>query len=106
MRITLAMPHQLIVNRRGFDAVSMLGFRDSPDQYCLAVSNAQGKKRPVDVISNTVTVMKIATGEIEGPRWKRQESLLENSVAVRRPRCNWTPEGARGRGVSRPAGQV
>ncbi|MBI2828043.1 MAG: RNA-binding protein [Acidobacteria bacterium] len=38
----------------------------------------KGQKRPADVISNAVTVMKIATGEIvEGREWTRNAAAVE-----------------------------
>lgn len=38
----------------------------------------KGHKRPADVISNAVTVMKIATGEVK----ETEESSIKNSAAV------------------------
>lgn len=44
----------------------------------------KGAKRPADVIANAVTVMKIATGEIEeGPDTRNQAALALSKLAMR-----------------------
>jgi hypothetical protein len=73
-RVTLGRPQNQHVANLGGNAGSTHRYAlvlapFFPRVLCLAVSYAKGSKgqrRPADVVANAVTVMKIATGEIEG----------------------------------------